>query len=181
MTRPFMLEPRAPELTDQERLARYRAGDLASFEALYDRYASSLLLYARSLTRNAAQSEDLVQDAFIRLMEYDPARLQGPAKGLLFATLRNLVTDEYRRAEVDRRVRPVLRLRAKDSVETGNSEELSQFLDDLPDEQRETILLKIFGGMTFDEIAEVTGTAAPTVMSRYRYALAKLGQSLKGK
>jgi RNA polymerase sigma factor (sigma-70 family) len=181
MIRPFMVEPSSPELTDQERLARYRAGDVASFEAIYDRYASSLLLYARSLTRNAAQSEDLVQDAFIRLMEYDPARLQGSAKGLLFATLRNLVMDEHRRAGVHQRVRPVLRLRGKDSAQTCNSEELSQLLYDLPDEQRETVMLKIFGGMTFDEIAEMTRTGAPTVMSRYRYALAKLEQSLKGK
>jgi len=181
MIRPFMVEPSSPELTDQERLVRYRSGDVASFEALYDRYAHSLLLYARSLIPNHSVAEDLVQDAFIRLMEYEPSRLEGPAKGLLFATLRNLVMDEHRRTAVVERARPVLRLRAKDQAPECASEELAHLLCDLPGEQRETVLLKIYGEMTFDEIAEVTGTVAPTVMSRYRYALAKLGQSLKGK
>ena len=50
---------------------------------------------------------------------------------------------------------------------------------ELPEDQRETVILKIYAGLTFAEIAELGGVSLATAASRYRYALEKLAESLK--
>lgn len=55
---------------------------------------------------------------------------------------------------------------------------LQKALKELPEEQRETVFLKVWSGMTLQEIAEVTETPLNTVASRYRYALEKLRDRL---
>jgi RNA polymerase sigma-70 factor, ECF subfamily len=52
-------------------------------------------------------------------------------------------------------------------------------LSELPDEQREVVVMHIWSGMTFEEIAAATGASLNTVASRYRYALQKLREKLK--
>jgi RNA polymerase sigma-70 factor (ECF subfamily) len=55
---------------------------------------------------------------------------------------------------------------------------LQQALRDLPEEQRETVFLKVWSGLTLLEISEITQTPLNTVASRYRYALEKLRERL---
>ena len=64
---------------------------------------------------------------------------------------------------------------------SGNQEQvlmLQKALRDLPEEQRETVFLRIWSGMTLLEIADATETPLNTVASRYRYALEKLRRCL---
>ena len=64
---------------------------------------------------------------------------------------------------------------------SGNQEQvlaLQKALRDLPEEQRETVFLRIWSGMTLSEIADATETPLNTVASRYRYALEKLRHCL---
>ena len=56
--------------------------------------------------------------------------------------------------------------------------DLEAALAELPDEQRQVIVLRIWGGLTLEETAEVVGVPAPTVASRYRYALQKMKQRM---
>ena len=57
-------------------------------------------------------------------------------------------------------------------------EAVESALEKLPAEQREAVVLKVYVGMTFDEIAEVVGVPPGTAISRYQYALKKLGELL---
>ena len=65
------------------------------------------------------------------------------------------------------------------SAGSGAAESVSEALRALPGEQREAVLLKVYAGFTFAEISRLTALPVGTVMSRYRYALEKLGALLK--
>jgi RNA polymerase sigma-70 factor (ECF subfamily) len=96
----------------------------------------------------------------------------------LCAVARNLITDERRRLAVRARTHPVTETRSSEGPADLHQERILSSLDQLPPEQRETVLLKIYAGLTFEEVAKLTGVPAPTCASRYRYAIQKLSQLL---
>jgi len=174
LTRDLLLET----VSDTELLRRYHRGDLGSFEVVYDRHASALLLYARSLLHQASQAEDVVQESFIRLMTYDPERIESGVRTFLCSVARNLIIDEGRRLAVRARTHPVRETRSSEAPADPRQERILLSLDQLPPEQRETVLLKIYAGLTFEEVAKLTRVSAPTCASRYRYAIQKLSHLL---
>lgn len=139
--------------------------------ALYDRLSRRLYAYALALTGDAARSEDAVHDAFVRLLEYAPGRSVDSVEGLLFTSTRNLIFDDRRRRAVRRDVPAPLPLVQPSGVPDDAA---SQALGRLPEEQREAVVLKIYGGLTFAAIGEVTGTSLATAASRYRLGIEKL-------
>lgn len=168
------------------------AGDPDAFAALYDRLAVRLLGAARTLTGSAADAEDVVQDLFVDLAR-GRARLVAviDLEAYVFTMLRNAVRRRGRRAAIDRRA--VLAIAAgrhatgrHDAGVSGEAGAAMHLPDDalaaavaaLPDAQREVVALKFDAGLTFAEIAAVTGTSLNTAASRYRYALEKLRGSL---
>jgi len=163
------------------------AGDPDAFAALYDRLAVRLLGAARTMTGSSADADDVVQDLFVELAR-GRARLAAVAdlEAYVFTMLRNAVRRRGRRAAIDRRA--VLAIaagrRATDAfAETAElpDDALAAAVAALPDAQREVVALKIDAGLTFAEIAAVTGTSLNTAASRYRYALEKLRTALAGR
>jgi RNA polymerase sigma-70 factor (ECF subfamily) len=166
------------DLTDAELLARHGSGDPGAFAALYRRHIRPLWLYARSLTGDPALSEDLVQEAFVRVLRMPPSEIRDSVQGLLYSAVRNLARDEARRTAVRERVHPSLAPRPGSGPDRELAEAVSRAIDRLPETQREVVVLKVWAGLTFAEIAAVSETPAPTVMSRYRYAIEKLAELL---
>ena len=161
------------------------AGDPEAFAALYDRLAVRLLGAARTMTGSPADAEDVVQDLFVELAR-GRARLAAVAdlEAYVFTMLRNAVRRRGRRAALDRRV--VLAIAERHRVSGTCAGTAAELPDDalaaavaaLPESQREVVALKIDAGLTFAEIAAVTGTSLHTAASRYRYALHKLRMAL---
>ena len=157
------------------------AGDPEAFAALYDRLAPRLVNTARTMTGSIADAEDTVHDPFVALAR-GRNRLATVADldAYVFTMLRHAVGKRRRRSAIDRRA--VDRIAAerhaagRDVVppDPGSDDDLAAAVASLPGEQREVIALKIDGGLTFAEIAAVTGTSPNTAASRYRYALEKL-------
>ena len=146
-----------------------------SLAGLYDRVSGRLYAYALSLTGDAARSEDAVQDAFVRLLQYAPGRELASPEGFLFTATRNLILDERRRRAV--RENPPAALPLVQA--SGEPDEAAtQALGRLPEEQREAVVLKIYAGLTFAEIGEVTGTSLGTAAGRYRLGIERLAQLL---
>ncbi len=155
-----------------------------SWRAAWQALAPRLVLFARQWATSAADAEDLVQDAFIRCWRRLGERVQ-EEPALLFSAVRSAALDTARSAR--RRSRRE-ELSAQDAptayafecpVETGErARALEQALDRLPAEQREVVTLRIWGDLSFPEIATVLGIPADTAASRHRYALALLRRVL---
>jgi RNA polymerase sigma-70 factor, ECF subfamily len=150
----------------------------AALGALYDAHAAGLYRYALMILANPAAAEDAVQQAFTKFMDRRGAAVLSEA--------------DYLRTSVRNECFTMLRRRRRDGLENtgpllepaapsaGDEERLAleAALRALPPEQREVVHMKVYEGMTFDEIARHTGVPLNTVASRYRYALAKLKEHL---
>ena len=164
------------------------AGDPEAFATLYDRLAPRLVNTARTMTGSIADAEDVVHDLFVELAR-GRGRLATVADldAYVFTMLRHAVGKRRRRSATDRRavdrIATERHAAGRDFVppDPGSDDDLAAAVASLPGEQREVIALKIDGGLTFAEIAAVTGTSPNTAASRYRYALEKLRTLLAGR
>lgn len=140
---------------------------------LYDRHGPALVAYARSFLSDVAGAEDAVHMVFLKLLRGDVAAPESPA-AYLYRAVRNAALNCKRDAS---RESTTL---ADDScfVHRGGDTEaaltLQNALRELPEEQREVVVMRIWSGMTLEEIGAAIGVSINTAASRYRYALAKL-------
>lgn len=163
------------------------AGDPEAFAALYDRLAVRLLRAARTMTASSADAEDVVQDLFVELAR-GRTRLAAVAdlEAYVFTMLRNAIRRRGRRTALARHAMLAIAAGRRDSGSFTTpaaelpDDTLAAAVAALPDTQREVVALKIDAGLTFAEIAAITGTSLNTAASRYRYALEKLRTALAG-
>lgn len=148
-----------------------------------DENAGRLLLFARQQCRTAADAEDVVQEALVESWQRTGSSGLPPLP-LVFATIRRRAIDRAR-SDDSRRLREDASA-AKDEawfdsgvVDRESSRLVESGVKALPKDFREVVLLKIWGGLTFGEIADVLAIPANTAASRYRYGLAALQTSLK--
>jgi RNA polymerase sigma-70 factor (ECF subfamily) len=155
---------------------------------MLDRCGDGLFLYARQLCRNDADAADVVQEAFLRVWRKHATNgvTEPDLPGLCYAAVRYAVLDRQRQAA--RRWRreaaagedwyeqpPLFESSLEQAEERAK---LEAAIRGLPVEQREVLTLKIWGELTFQQIAGVTDDSPNTVASRYRLALAALRQQL---
>jgi RNA polymerase sigma-70 factor (ECF subfamily) len=150
----------------------------AEVKLLYEEYGPALAAYGCCCGLDFAAADDVVQQVFLKLLE---GRVAMPEKPLayLYRAVRNTSLNRRRdfRHEVE--------IHEEDSwlvKQDGNPEEalaVQAALGDLPEEQRETVFLRVWSGMTLQEIAVVLEIPMNTVASRYRYALDKLRERLQ--
>jgi RNA polymerase sigma-70 factor (ECF subfamily) len=147
------------------------------WKAIYEKHGAALAAYACSCGLDHASAEDVVQQLFLKMLGKNSCVPEAPLAYLYRAT-RNAALNLGR----DRRRE--MNLQETESWFThprGNPIEilhLQRALKELPEEQRETVFLKVWSGMTLLEISRVTETPLNTVASRYRYALEKLRDRL---
>src|SRR6185436_2999128 len=144
---------------------------------LYERVGRGLYAYARSLSGRADLAEDFVQEAFLRYLQTARPAADPAAGPFLYGIVRNLGHDLARRS-VRREKHESEAARARFVVSAGSEAQALAELEQLPLEQREVVVLKIFGDLTFEAIGELVRVPAATAASRYRYALAKLAARL---
>ena len=138
----------------------------------YEANRRELFTYSLALTRNREAAEDAIHNAFQRLLR----RGSAPAdlRPYIFRCVRNAAIDDLRQNK--RREDGIFDL----SSDTGPAParelgaELQQLLARLSDDERETIVLKVFDGMTLQEIADLRDASINTVASWYRRGMDKL-------
>ena len=159
-------------------LERLAEGDPSALEGLYDDAGPQLYRYALGMLRRPEAAEDAVQEVFVSL-----ARARGKlgkvrsARAYLFAALRHAIWKRLRREAAGlSSVEPaaIFERPQPPGLPEGAASDIESALVQLPAEQREAIMLKVYQDMTFAEIAAVTGVSLNTAASRYRYALDKL-------
>ena len=151
----------------------------SDWEAWVGTHAPRFLLYARQLVRCEADAHDLVQEAVVESWGRQPNG-NPPPLALVFATIRrraiDLARSEDRRTDRESRVAEDTSLVWFDSgVEDRERNHLLQkAMSSLLDIYREVVILKVWGELTFAEIAEALDIPANTAASRYRYGLEEL-------
>lgn len=176
---------------DARVMARIRAGDDAALAVLYDRYATLAMGVAIKIVRDQNESEDVVHDAFVAVVERaDQFR---PERGSLIAWLvtmvRNLALDRarrrVRRAQImddELRHEPIERTLNPEQISwlERDREAVRSAMSKLSPSQRETLEIAFFEGLSYPEIAARENVALGTVKSRAARALGALRAALEG-
>jgi RNA polymerase sigma-70 factor, ECF subfamily len=148
-------------------------------EALYEAKAAELILYGRALGLGHAEAEDVLQETFVALMRQPQLPLR--PEHYCVRSFRNRVLN-YRRS-LWRRLTREWEAQAwfeKSSDESPHERAAMRCLTELPVEQREVIVLKIWHRYTFEEIGELLDLSPNTAAGRYRYGLQKIKIRLEG-
>ncbi len=154
-----------------------------ALERIYQDHRQGLYTLALAITRRPEGAEDAVHEAFARLCSR-PARPDGDLVPYVYAAVRNAAIDQVRRA----RRRPMERPASiydgpPDPSEQVLAEEtyraLRRAVEALDPADREVVVMRIYGGLGFRQIAEVLGRPLQTVASRYRRALARIARRVR--
>jgi RNA polymerase sigma-70 factor (ECF subfamily) len=165
--------------SDDPLLFGLSVGDQRAFEALYDRDAGRLYRAALAMLGRPEDAEDAVQEVFMAMVR-GRGKLAGvrDLRAYLFAALRHAAARRLaRRAREPVGGDAAAREAAAPAGRSEGdplAERLHREIGALPPPQREVVILKIEGQLTFAQIAEVLDISANTAASRYRYALEKL-------
>ena len=159
--------------------------DDRELERLYDAHASGLFHYLVTFTKTEADARDLLQEIFIKLARGVKMEVQSE-KAFLYRLAHNLAIDwmRRRRARWDSEERLLKEVGdGRQSVADPDAARLArgfaEAMQSLPDEQRTIVQLKLWDGLTFEEIAEAQDIPLNTAASRYRYGLDKLRTVLR--
>jgi RNA polymerase sigma-70 factor (ECF subfamily) len=187
--------------SDEALMFQYQRGEVRAFEVLLARHRGPVYNFIYRHTNNQATAEDLLQEAFLRVIKgADSYQRNAKFTTWLYTIARNLCVDASRRAK-HRRVlsldQPLNREQGEggpvlgDAVADGGAavdrqvigkelrSRIEQAVGRLVAEQREVFVMREILSLPFKEIAEITGVPENTVKSRMRYALEKLRDELQ--
>jgi RNA polymerase sigma-70 factor, ECF subfamily len=177
---------------DRALMQRFQdAGDAEAFERLFERHTGALYRFLLRLSGSPAVAEDVSQQTWLKLLELAERggyRADAPFRSALYALARNRYVDEHVRGHASARSvsldDPDVGELAAEGEDLGallerreSRDAVDRALAALPPAQREVIALWMHG-FELGEVAHITGDGWHTVVSRKRYALAKLRRAL---
>ena len=184
--------------TDAEDAALLRAvarGDEAAFARVYDRYGAILLGLMLRILRSRPEAEDVLQEVFLQV--WQQARSFDPARGRAFTWLATLARSRAidRLRAVDSRERAAQRSAEdgqpaspeaegsaeEDAIRAERAEAVRAALAELPEEQRQVLVLAYLDGMSQSEIAAAKNQPLGTVKTRTRTGLKRLSEALRSR
>lgn len=185
------------KLSDQELISQFLKGNQQGLEVLINRHKNKVYTYILLLVKDPVVAEDIFQDTFVKIVNsLTSGRYRDDGKFVSW-TIRiahNLTIDHFRKIKKSNEVQgesfETFVLNSKkhsaDNIEDKLIKEqirndIRYLVDELPDEQKEVILLRHYGGLSFKEIAEQTGVSINTSLGRMRYALINLRKMIQEK
>lgn len=164
-------------------VAAARKGHEKAFLELFDEYHVLLFRFAFRLTGSVSDAEDIVQECFLELLRptcrFDPSR--GSVHGWLFGVARNQFLKRRRKREESAWKEPTdVRSPETEALRSELNEIVGQALAQLPDTQREVLILAHFEKIPLAEIAALLGIEVGAVKSRLQRARTTLKDSLAG-
>ncbi len=179
---------------DSELIAQYRNGSEAAFDLLVDRYKSRVYTTIFLIVKDQEIAEDLLQDVFVKVIQTlnsDKYQEEGKFQPWLIRIAHNLAIDHFRKAKRY----PTIIMEdgsdvfnsiqfAEDSIEDLKVKEetlemVKRMIEELPDAQKEVLIMRHYMDMSFQEIADQTGVSINTALGRMRYALIHLRKKMK--
>jgi len=184
------------QIQDQDLVKKYIAGNESAFEVLLNRHKDRIYSQIYLMVRDRDLTEDLFQDAFIKIINTLRSGKYNEEGKFLPWALRishNLVIDHFRRSKKMKMVTgkddfdifSVLPLEEENVEDVWIKDQihsdLGQLVEELPEEQREVVKLRHFNELSFKEIADKTGVSINTALGRMRYALINLRKIMEEK
>jgi RNA polymerase sigma-70 factor (ECF subfamily) len=182
--------------TDTQLILAFQNGNVYALESLIARYKEKLFSSILFLVKDKYLAEDLFQETFIRIIDtLRSKRYNEEGKFLPWAMriAHNLCVDHFRKVKRtpsiltgdNQDIFDVIHV-VEDNAEqkmmrAQSHEKMHQMLNFLPEEQREVIVLRHFGDMSFKEIASVTNCSINTALGRMRYGLINLRKMMTEK
>lgn len=173
------------ERTDEDLMLAYGADDGAAFEQLYARHRGGLFRFLQRQVHDQALAEELFQDIWQRVIQARTRyRPDARFSTWLYQIAHNRLGDHWRAAKhrpaapedaelrIEREPDPQTPERQLSTFEERRRLQLA--LAELPDDQREVVLLRLEQELSLDVIGQITGVGRETVKSRLRYAMDKL-------
>ena len=177
-------------LSDQELMRIVQAGDFSPASEIYDRYSSRIYNFAFRFLRNSEAAEDATQEVFVKMLKH-ANQFHGDAKlsTWLFSITANWCRDYLRKADNKTKesddVLVTLPASGEHSPERNleqreNEARIKKALAALTPEQREAILLSRYQGLSYAEIAQISGCSEGAVKTRVFRAMETLKKALSG-
>ncbi|MEX2513525.1 MAG: sigma-70 family RNA polymerase sigma factor [Cyclobacteriaceae bacterium] len=179
---------------DSELISQYRNGSEVAFEKLVDKYKTKVYTTIFMIVKEQGVAEDLLQDVFVKVVQTlnsDRYNEEGKFQPWLMRIAHNLAIDHFRKMkryptvimEDGSSVFNTLRF-AEDNVEDlkvkdETYELVRQLIDELPENQKQVLIMRHYMDLSFQEIAEQTGVSINTALGRMRYALINLRKKLQ--
>lgn len=181
--------------SDKELLERYRAGNSSAISELIDRHRKRVRDYIYMLVKDRDLADDIFQETFIKVVRViDEGRYTDNGKFLswVLRIAHNQVIDHFRSGRQQQTVsesaagydllgtRPLLEDNVEDKMVASQIEaDVRRLVEELPEEQREVVKMRYYGGLSFKEIADQTDVSINTALGRMRYALINLRKMIK--
>lgn len=168
-------------VTDETLVEAFTEGDQAAFETFHHRYQAPMLGYLEHLLKDRETAEDIGQETFIKLFrELRSRTAPDSVSAWMYRVAGNLCRDYWRSAGYRKEKQILDQLREPEDRQAGAVDicerqesrmEMFALLNELPEAQRETVILRFYHELKLQEIAEVTGCPIGTVKSRLFHAL----------
>jgi len=179
---------------DGELITQYRNGHEAAFDLLVDRYKSKVFTTIFLIVKDQDLAEDLLQEVFVKVintLNSDRYNEEGKFQPWIMRIAHNLAVDHFRKAKRY----PMVMMEDGSNVfnslrfSEGNAEDekvkeeeialVRRLIDELPQAQKQVLIMRHYMDMSFQEIADQTGVSINTALGRMRYALIHLRKKMK--
>ena len=176
-------------LSDSELIRAYRGGDEQAFEILLTRHQERVYTKINFIVRDSELANDLFQDTFIkvvRLLKEGKYVEEGKFLPWILRIAHNMSIDHFRRNKKMRMVRSRDEMDVFATIDTGDAHiedllvegqihsDVRRLIDQLPEDQREVVRMRMYDSLSFKEIANTTGVSINTALGRMRYAVINL-------
>ena len=175
----------------------YIKGDHSAIEVLINKHSSKVYTYILLTIKNQQLAEDLFQETFIKVIQSlrgGKYKDNGKFLSWVIRIAHNLIIDHFRKEKQmntvsndDTEVDLFNSKKLSDSnieeliINSQIKSEIRVLINELPDDQREVVLLRHYGGLSFKEIADQTDVSINTALGRMRYALINLRKLIQEK
>ena len=183
-------------ISDQELIGKYLAGYEPALEKLIRRHKSRVFAYILMVVKDKELAEDLFQDTFIKVINtFRSGQYKEEGKFIqwVMRIAHNLIIDFFRKAkrspivennddyDIFDKVRIPVESVEDQLITEQIHRDVKKLIDYLPKEQKEVLVMRHYGDMSFKDIAEVTNVSINTALGRMRYALINLRKLVKEK
>ena len=180
---------RKPIISDEDLIAQYLHGNEMCLKMLINRHKSKIFTSIYLLVKDRALAEDIFQDAFVKVintLRKGSYQEEGKFLQWVIRIARNLVIDHFRKLsklptvsdsdgnDIFSYISIADENREDEIIREQSHDRVRQLIQQLPEEQKEVLILRHYANLSFKEIADLTGVSINTALGRMRYALTNM-------